>query len=118
MMPVDYKRWVALQKELEAKKNKSGHWENKQKTEEEEALEDQLFEAVSKRAWTDVLLQLYKVYIMAVAVCTYMLNIILCMSQEVYIIFSPFLHFSFTFNFSNTIDHNLVNWLWHSLQKD
>ena len=61
MTPADYKRWVRLQKELEAKKNKGGHRENKPKTEEEEAIEDQLFEAVSKRAWTDVLLQLVKV---------------------------------------------------------
>ena len=31
------------------------------KTEEEEAMEDQLFEAVSKRAWTDICLQILKV---------------------------------------------------------
>ena len=61
MEPTDYKRWVELQRALEAEKYKDGIRENKVKTEEEEALEDQLFEAVSKRAWTDVLLQLLKV---------------------------------------------------------
>lgn len=61
MEPADYKMWVKLQKEMEARKNKSGHRETKLKTEEEEAIEDQLYEAVSKRAWTDVLLQLLKV---------------------------------------------------------
>jgi regulator of replication initiation timing len=61
MMPEDYKTWVKLQQELEERKRKSANREPKTKTEEEEAVEDQLFEAVSKRAWTDVLLQLYKV---------------------------------------------------------
>ena len=35
----EYKAWVRLQKELEAKRNKSGRWEIKAKTEEEEAIE-------------------------------------------------------------------------------
>ena len=63
MEPGDYKRWVALQKEIEVERHRSGHREIKMKTEEEEAIEDQLFEAVSKRAWTDILLQLLKVSI-------------------------------------------------------
>ena len=62
MEPADYKHWARLQKEIETKRNKSGHREIRVKTEEEEALEEQLFEAVSKRAWTDILLQLLKVY--------------------------------------------------------
>lgn len=61
MEPRDYKCWVQLQREVEMKKNKSGHWETKPKTEEDEAIEDQLFEAVSKRAWTDILMQILKV---------------------------------------------------------
>ena len=35
----EYKAWVRLQKEMEAKRNKSGRWEIKAKTEEEEAIE-------------------------------------------------------------------------------
>ena len=62
MTPGDYKQWVALQREMEARRSKStGHSMSRMKTEEEEAIEDQLFEAVSKRAWTDVMLQLLKV---------------------------------------------------------
>ena len=61
MEPLDYKHWAQLQKDIEQKKNKTGRREIRVKTEEEESLEDQLFEAVSKRAWTDVLLQLLKV---------------------------------------------------------
>ena len=62
MEPQDYKVWMHLQCHLEAERNKSGHRDGTRlKTEEEETIEDQLFEAVSKRAWTDVLLQLLKV---------------------------------------------------------
>ena len=61
MEPRDYKEWVKLQRAIDAKRHASGHRDVKLKTEEEEAIEDQLFDAVSKRAWTDVLLQLLKV---------------------------------------------------------
>jgi hypothetical protein len=61
MEPQVYKHWAQLQKDIEAKKNKTGRRDIRVKTEDEEALEEQLFEAVSKRAWTDVLLQLLKV---------------------------------------------------------
>lgn len=57
----DYKHWVALQKEIEIERHRCGHRDAKMKTEEEVAIEDQVFEAVSKRAWTDILLQLLKV---------------------------------------------------------
>ena len=60
MEPNDYKVWSKLQRAIAAKKQPNGYKEIL-KTEEEEALEDQLFEAVSKRAWTDILLQLLKV---------------------------------------------------------
>ena len=65
MEPKDYKTWVQLQKDLDAQKHQGGHRETKPKTEEEEAIEDQLFEAVSKRAWTDVLLQLLKTLVLS-----------------------------------------------------
>ncbi len=61
MEPGDYKMWVQLQKDIQAKKNKTGHRDIRTKTEDEETIEEQLFEAVSKRAWTDVMLQLLKV---------------------------------------------------------
>ena len=61
MCPQDYKNWVILQRQLQATSHESGHWYMPVKTLEEEDLEDQLFEAVSKRAWIDVLLQLLKV---------------------------------------------------------
>ncbi|XP_074645875.1 cilia and flagella-associated protein 47-like isoform X2 [Tubulanus polymorphus] len=56
----DYKQWLLFQRSLEDERNKDGIVENKVLTVEEEAIEDQLFEAVSKRAWTDILLQLLK----------------------------------------------------------
>ena len=62
MTPKDYKNWVALQREVEARRNAEDPKSVRtRKTEEEEAIEDQLFEAVSKRSWTDVLLQTIKV---------------------------------------------------------
>ena len=63
MDPPDYKKWVQLQKEMEAAQHKTGHWNSNLKTLEEEELEDQLFDAVSKRAWIDLLLQLLKVIV-------------------------------------------------------
>ena len=39
MEPGEYKAWVRLQKQLEAKRNRSGRSELKAKTEEEEAIE-------------------------------------------------------------------------------
>lgn len=62
MEPQEYRTWMRIQRQIEAHKNKSGHRSGlRAKTVEEETIEDQLFEAVSKRAWTDVLLQLLKV---------------------------------------------------------
>ena len=62
MEPENYKLWNQYQKAVEHHKRKSGGpFEMKMKTEEEEAIEDQLFESVSKRAWTDICLQLLKV---------------------------------------------------------
>ena len=63
MEPEDYRLWNQYQKAVKNRKRTSqGHWELNLKTEEEEAMEQQLFESVSKRAWTDVCLQLLKVH--------------------------------------------------------
>ena len=63
MEPEDYRLWNQYQKAVKHRQRTSqGHWELKLKTEEEEAMEQQLFEAVSKRAWTDICLQLLKVH--------------------------------------------------------
>ena len=63
MEPEDYRLWNKYQKAVKNRQRTShGHWEVKLKTEEEEAMEQQLFEAVSKRAWTDICLQLLKVH--------------------------------------------------------
>ena len=59
MEPADYKLWLHYQKAVENRKK--GGFQMKSKTEEEEALEEQLYDAVSKRAWTDICLQLLKV---------------------------------------------------------
>ena len=59
MEPSDYKLWVHYQKAVENRKK--GGFQMKAKTEEEEALEEQIYDAVSKRAWTDICLQLLKV---------------------------------------------------------
>ncbi|CAH1800026.1 unnamed protein product [Owenia fusiformis] len=64
MEPADYKRWIKLQQDLEAAKGKDGVSEYKVITEEDQAIEDELFEAVSKRAWVDILLQILKILVM------------------------------------------------------
>ena len=71
MEVADYKVWAKLQKAIQAYKSSSGHVTSP-KTEEEEALEDQLFEAVSKRAWTDILMQLLKVGTQLLTLSLYM----------------------------------------------
>jgi hypothetical protein len=61
MEPYDYKVWLAMQKETENEKIKEGIIDTRMLTADEQEIEDQLFEAVSKRAWTDMLLQILKV---------------------------------------------------------
>ena len=47
MEPQEYRAWMQLQREVETRKNKSGHRSGlKVKTVEEETIEDQLFEAL------------------------------------------------------------------------
>lgn len=50
-----------MQKQLKLELAKQGEVNQANKMEEEEELEEDVFEAVSKRSWTDVLLQLLKV---------------------------------------------------------
>ncbi|NXO03562.1 CFA47 protein, partial [Rhinopomastus cyanomelas] len=57
--PVDYKRWIKAQTELKVNLKSSDVSSNKVLI-----LEDSIFEAMSKRAWTDVLLQIYKVFVL------------------------------------------------------
>ncbi len=61
MEPLDYKVWTEHERAQENENKSGGHAGSRVQTEEEEAVEMQLFEAVSKRAWTDVCLQLLKV---------------------------------------------------------
>ncbi|XP_013416633.1 cilia- and flagella-associated protein 47 isoform X1 [Lingula anatina] len=68
MTPGDYKHWIQVQKQMKAQEM-SGQDEDQinsgPRTENEEMLEDQLFEAVSKRAWTDLMLQLLKTLVLS-----------------------------------------------------
>lgn len=50
-----------MQKQLKLELAKQGEVNQANKMEDEEELEEDVFEAVSKRSWTDVLLQLLKV---------------------------------------------------------
>ena len=81
--PTDYQHWVKV-RQLEAKREKERDEEEgkdlsndqegkKGKASELTALdiEDDLFESVSKRAWTDLLLQLYKVQFITLRVNRY-----------------------------------------------
>lgn len=62
MEPRDYHLWKQMQKQLKMELVKQGEGEQADKIQEdEEELEEDVFEAVSKRAWTDILLQLLKV---------------------------------------------------------
>ncbi|KFU94786.1 Uncharacterized protein CXorf59, partial [Chaetura pelagica] len=59
--PDDYKQWIEVQTVLKVRDKKhSDIFSNKHLP----ILEDSTFETVSKRAWTDVLLQIYKVFVL------------------------------------------------------
>lgn len=78
--PSDYLHWVKVRQKTEKK------GEEKDKDEEEETeeskqqvlsnlqIEEELFESVSKRAWTDVMLQIYKVGLILVYFRVYNLH--------------------------------------------
>lgn len=61
MEPRDYHLWKQIQTEFRLELERKGDFEEADKLAEEEELEDDVFEAVSKRAWTDILLQIMKV---------------------------------------------------------
>ena len=57
----DYHLWKQIQAQFKIEMEKKGDQIEAEKIDSEEELEDDVFEAVSKRAWTDILLQIYKV---------------------------------------------------------
>jgi hypothetical protein len=65
--PRDYHLWKQMQKQLKLELTKQGEETQAKNMEEEEELEEDVFEAVSKRAWTDILLQLLKVGIVVMS---------------------------------------------------
>ncbi|XP_070567350.1 cilia- and flagella-associated protein 47-like [Ptychodera flava] len=65
--PKDYRRWVKLQEHIKSQKRER---ESRQKAKieievTESVLDEALFESVSKRAWTDLILQILKVLLLA-----------------------------------------------------
>ncbi|NXL84914.1 CFA47 protein, partial [Alectura lathami] len=58
--PDDYKKWTELQAVVNVDEKNSDKFSNKHLF----ILEDNVYEAISKRAWTDVLLQVYKVFVL------------------------------------------------------
>ncbi|XP_032305269.1 cilia- and flagella-associated protein 47 isoform X2 [Coturnix japonica] len=66
--PEDYKKWIKMQAVLQARATnlKNGVKKNLVIFSNKELLilEDNVFETISKRAWTDVLLQVYKVFVL------------------------------------------------------
>ncbi|XP_041462969.1 cilia- and flagella-associated protein 47-like isoform X1 [Lytechinus variegatus] len=64
--PQDYQRWMKLQEQVREKKKAMQEGKSTVAiTIEEEPLDEPLFESVSKRAWTDLLLQTIKVLVLA-----------------------------------------------------
>ncbi|XP_052240686.1 cilia- and flagella-associated protein 47-like isoform X3 [Dreissena polymorpha] len=61
----DYHLWKQMQSELRLSPENNGFFEEIGKVTTEEELEDDVFEAVSKRAWTDILLQILKTLVLA-----------------------------------------------------
>ncbi|NXL64594.1 CFA47 protein, partial [Chordeiles acutipennis] len=58
--PDDYRKWIKVQSGLKVDVKNSDIFSNKHLL----ILEDNIFETVSKRAWTDVLLQIYKLFVL------------------------------------------------------
>ncbi|NXV46605.1 CFA47 protein, partial [Uria aalge] len=58
--PDDYKKWIKIQTALKVDGKNSDIVSDKHTF----ILEDSIFETMSKRAWTDVLLQIYKVFVL------------------------------------------------------
>ncbi|NWQ76030.1 CFA47 protein, partial [Columbina picui] len=59
--PDDYKKWIKVQTALKVDVKSSDRFSDNDLF----ILEDSVFETMSKRAWTDVLLQVYKVFVLA-----------------------------------------------------
>ena len=58
MTPSDYRTWVNLQTEIAKKSTNDGETKHM----DDEILDEDEFEIISWRVWTDVLLQILKVY--------------------------------------------------------
>ncbi|XP_070190234.1 cilia and flagella-associated protein 47-like isoform X3 [Littorina saxatilis] len=65
MTPRDFKIWQRLQMEIQDELRMQGLFEEAAAITFEEDMEVEVFEAVSKRAWTDILLQILKTLILA-----------------------------------------------------
>ncbi|XP_053397416.1 cilia- and flagella-associated protein 47-like isoform X4 [Mercenaria mercenaria] len=65
MDPRDYHLWKQIQAEFRLELERKGNFEQAAQFPIEEELEDDVFEAVSKRAWTDILLQILKTLVLA-----------------------------------------------------
>ncbi|XP_021363645.1 cilia- and flagella-associated protein 47-like isoform X2 [Mizuhopecten yessoensis] len=65
MEPRDYHLWKQMQKQLKLELMTQGEEEEAKRMDEEEELEGDVFEAVSKRAWTDILLQILKCVVLS-----------------------------------------------------
>lgn len=65
MDPQDYHLWKQMQSEFKLELERKGEYEEAAKVAIETELDDDVFEAVSKRAWTDILLQILKTLVLA-----------------------------------------------------
>ena len=61
MTPRDFRIWQRLQMQIQDELQAQGNLEEAAAINTEEDMEEEVFEAVSKRAWTDILLQILKV---------------------------------------------------------
>ncbi|XP_039602238.1 cilia- and flagella-associated protein 47-like [Polypterus senegalus] len=63
--PDDFKHWNSIQSQLGQLQNKKANGMDKPGDISLTGIEDIYFESLSKRAWTDVLLQIYKVFVLS-----------------------------------------------------
>jgi hypothetical protein len=61
MTPRDFHIWQRLQVEIQNELRAQGKYAEAEEVNIQEDMEEEVFEAVSKRAWTDILLQILKV---------------------------------------------------------
>lgn len=61
MPPADFLLWRQLQKSIKFELLRQGNTKDAAKIRADDDIEEEMFEAISKRTWTDVLLQILKV---------------------------------------------------------